>query len=118
LASSPTARTWLLPARTATTDGSRRTIPWSLTYTSVLAVPRSIPISFENNPKTPLNIKSRPSILALRLHQRSNRLSTPLWLGPVFTSVGEPQCLIKSRTNFMMTCLYLGRAEQIVKETI
>jgi hypothetical protein len=35
----------------ATTLGSRRTIPLSLANTRVLAVPRSIPISFERNPK-------------------------------------------------------------------
>src|SRR6476646_5904717 len=48
LASSPTARTFDVPAWIATTDGSRRTIPLSRTYTSELAVPRSIPISLEN----------------------------------------------------------------------
>ncbi len=48
LASSPTAKTMLVPALTATTDGSRRTIPWSFTMTSVLAVPRSIPMSLAN----------------------------------------------------------------------
>src|SRR6266446_5743766 len=55
-ASSPTASTLFVPACTATTDGSRKTIPWSLTYTSVFAVPRSIPMSLDNQPKSPLNI--------------------------------------------------------------
>ena len=52
LASSPTARTSLVPAFTATTDGSRSTIPWSFTLTKVFAVPRSIPMSFEKNPNS------------------------------------------------------------------
>ncbi len=56
------------PARTATTDGSRRTMPWSLTYTSVFAVPRSIPISLENKPKKPLNIQSLPDLFCCRFN--------------------------------------------------
>src|SRR5207249_596435 len=48
LASSPTAKTLVVPAWIATTEGSRRTIPRSRTYTSELAVPRSIPMSLEN----------------------------------------------------------------------
>jgi hypothetical protein len=55
LASLPTAFT-LLRRRDemsmATTDGSLMTIPRFLTWTSVLAVPRSIPISSENSPKS------------------------------------------------------------------
>ena len=47
-ASSPTASTLVVPASMATTDGSRSTIPLSLTYTKELAVPKSIPISLEN----------------------------------------------------------------------
>ena len=43
LYTSPTART--LSPLTATTEGSRRTMPWSLTLTRVLAVPRSMPMS-------------------------------------------------------------------------
>src|SRR5580698_11149537 len=34
-------------------------MPWSLTNTRVLAVPRSMPMSFENNPRRPLNIQNR-----------------------------------------------------------
>ena len=46
-ASAPTARTRLVFASIATTDGSLMTMPRSRTWTSVLAVPRSIPMSRE-----------------------------------------------------------------------
>src|SRR5690348_16313514 len=45
LASVPTARMLPVLVFTATTDGSLRTIPRPLTYTSVLAVPRSTAMS-------------------------------------------------------------------------
>ncbi len=45
LASEPTARMPPVLVFTATTEGSFRTIPLPLTYTSVLAVPRSIAMS-------------------------------------------------------------------------
>ena len=51
LASAPTARTRLVLASMATTDGSLMTIPRSRTWTSVLAVPRSIPMSREKRPR-------------------------------------------------------------------
>src|SRR5665213_3911948 len=44
-ASSPTASTLPVLTSFATTDGSRKTMPLPLTYTSTLAVPRSIPMS-------------------------------------------------------------------------
>jgi len=53
LASAPTASTLLTPRAsflTATTDGSESTIPLPFTYTSVLAVPRSMARSLEKNP--------------------------------------------------------------------
>ena len=40
---------------TATTLGSETTMPLPLTYTSVLAVPRSMARSFENQPRMRLN---------------------------------------------------------------
>ena len=51
LASAPTARTRFVLASMATTDGSLMTIPRSRTWTSVLAVPRSIPMSREKRPR-------------------------------------------------------------------
>ena len=45
LASAPTARMPPVLVLMATTDGSLRTIPRPLTYTSVLAVPRSTAMS-------------------------------------------------------------------------
>ena len=51
LASAPIARTRLVLASIATTDGSLITIPRSRTWTSVLAVPRSIPMSREKRPR-------------------------------------------------------------------
>jgi len=36
----------------ATTLGSRKTMPFSFANTSVFAVPRSIPMSFESSPNT------------------------------------------------------------------
>ena len=50
----PSRRTWLVPAFTATTDGSLITMPLPLTQTRVFAVPRSIPRSVENFPTTEL----------------------------------------------------------------
>ena len=57
LASCPTATTvfWPLLSRIATTDGSFKTIPTSLVYMRVFAVPRSIDKSLENKPRTVLN---------------------------------------------------------------
>ena len=56
LATCPTAlplrRTWLVPRRTATTEGSLRTTPSPLTQTSVLQVPRSMPMSTLNMPSS------------------------------------------------------------------
>ena len=56
LASIPTYRTVSLRVSTATTDGSRMMIPLPFMKIRVLAVPRSIPISFENEnmPHVPL----------------------------------------------------------------
>src|SRR5262245_41719250 len=48
----PSRRTLFVPFLTATTLGSLRTIPFPCTHTSVLAVPRSIPMSIENLPRT------------------------------------------------------------------
>src|SRR5574344_305348 len=45
LASSPTARILFVSLLIATTDGSLRTTPFPLIYTSTLAVPKSIPTS-------------------------------------------------------------------------
>ena len=58
LASVPTAMILrsLPSSRIATTDGSSRMIPWSLAYTSVLAVPKSMDKSRENNPRNALNM--------------------------------------------------------------
>ena len=50
LASEPTASTLPVLADMATTEGSLHTMPLPLTYTSVLAVPRSMAMSFENQP--------------------------------------------------------------------
>jgi hypothetical protein len=50
-ASAPIARTFLVFASIATTLGSLMTMPRSRTWTSVFAVPRSIPISRENRPR-------------------------------------------------------------------
>ena len=59
-ASAPTATTVFvgLPfsLRSATTEGSLRTTPLPLAYTSVLAVPRSIERSFEKYPIILFNI--------------------------------------------------------------
>ena len=53
-ASLPTARTASFLTSTATTDGSRITIPFPLIQTSVFAVPRSIPISLVNMVCSPI----------------------------------------------------------------
>src|SRR5512147_636165 len=50
LASDPTARTLPVFLEIATTEGSLQTIPLPLTYTRVFAVPRSMAMSFENQP--------------------------------------------------------------------
>ena len=51
----PTANTVSVRTSTATTEGSRITMPFPFIYTSVLAVPRSIPISLENMANIPLS---------------------------------------------------------------
>src|SRR3989454_10905902 len=70
LATSPTAlpfwRTRLVPFFTATTLGSFSTMPSPLTHTSVLQVPRSMPMSM-------LNIPSKPSKITLPLLEASPR---------------------------------------------
>lgn len=48
LACLPTANTSSLRTSTATTEGSRITMPFPLINTRVLAVPKSMPISLEN----------------------------------------------------------------------
>src|SRR5690606_6593127 len=53
-ASSPTASSRLVSFSTATTDGSRRTMPFPRTKMSTLAVPKSIPISRPNKRAAPL----------------------------------------------------------------
>ena len=50
LASEPTAKTAPVSFRIATTDGSRSTIPFPFKCTKVLAVPKSIPMSWEKPP--------------------------------------------------------------------
>ena len=55
-ASAPIARTRLVLVSIATTDGSLITMPRSFTWTSVLAVPRSIPMSRENRPSRRSNM--------------------------------------------------------------
>jgi hypothetical protein len=54
----PPRRTSVVPFRTATTEGSFRTMPRPRTQTRVLAVPRSMPMSTENFPR----IQSRTRI--------------------------------------------------------
>ena len=50
-ASYPVARISLVFISNATTEGSFKIIPFPFRVTSILAVPKSIPISFEPNPK-------------------------------------------------------------------
>ncbi len=54
-ASVPMASTFLVFLLTATTDGSSMTTPLPRTVTRVFAVPRSIPMSWENNPSSQLS---------------------------------------------------------------
>ncbi len=56
LASAPIASTFLVFASMATTLGSLITIPRSRTWTSVFAVPRSIPMSREKMPRSASNM--------------------------------------------------------------
>ena len=54
LASAPIAFGWRVRLSIATQEGSLMTIPLPRTLTSVLAVPRSIPMSSEKNPNSQL----------------------------------------------------------------
>ena len=54
-ASVPTASTCPVRLLTATTDGSLTTMPRPRTWTSVLAVPRSMPTSADQIPNTDVN---------------------------------------------------------------
>lgn len=60
-ASAPTARMPPVLVLMATTDGSFRTIPRPLTYTSVLAVPRSTAMSRPMNDMLLLPMRMRPA---------------------------------------------------------
>ena len=64
---SPLLRTIFVPLRTATTEGSFKTMPLSRTQTRVVQVPRSIPISVLNQPNNVSNIKS-DSLHAFRMN--------------------------------------------------
>ena len=57
-ASAPIARTRFVRESIATTLGSLMTMPRSRTWTSVLAVPRSIPMSRENRPSRASNMEA------------------------------------------------------------
>ena len=70
LASAPMASTRLVLASMATTDGSLMTIPRSRTWTSVLAVPRSIPMSREKRPSRRSNMAERTSSVGGRAGRR------------------------------------------------
>ena len=59
LASAPISSTLLVCASMATTLGSLMTMPRPRTWTSVLAVPRSMPMSRENAPRNASNIGAR-----------------------------------------------------------
>src|SRR5262249_26135139 len=59
----PTARTLSMPRPsrdTATTEGSETTMPWPFAYTTVLAVPRSMARSLENQPRIGSRITAPP----------------------------------------------------------
>lgn len=61
----------------ATTLGSRKTMPFSLEKTSVLAVPRSIPISLESKPNTVIRwlrklLKKKVYYVLVGFYQMSN----------------------------------------------
>src|SRR6185436_10034042 len=56
-ASAPIARTRFVRASIATTEGSLMTMPRSFTWTRVLAVPRSMPMSRENRPRMRSSIR-------------------------------------------------------------
>ena len=62
LASAPMARTRLVFASIATTLGSLMTMPRSRTWTSVFAVPRSIPMSREKRPRRRSSIGGQGSL--------------------------------------------------------
>ncbi len=62
-ASAPIARTRFVFASIATTDGSEMTIPRSRTWTSVLAVPRSMPMSREKRPRRRSSMLTGRSLL-------------------------------------------------------
>ena len=90
-ASIPTASTFLVPRTsrwTATAEGSEQMIPSPFTYTSVVAVPRSIARSCENSPS------SRSKIIPHPPYARS--ISTETYLGiltvprPLLQSEGGP----------------------------
>src|SRR5205814_10560539 len=81
LASSPTALTFLTPLMVsiATTEGSLRTIPRPRTYTSVLAVPRSIAMSCDIHLNQRFqNIRTPPLDLIVPAAERPHELNN--WL--------------------------------------
>src|SRR5512144_2226762 len=74
LASEPTARTLPVFLEIATTDGSLQTIPLPLTYTRVFAVPRSMAMSFENQPMMVLINIVRDAPFDCRIERRLRRV--------------------------------------------
>ena len=79
LASAPTARIAPLLVSLATTDGSLITMPRPRTWTSVLAVPRSIPTSREMSPQRDSNKLNAPfpdgAMVGLRIGPISDALT-------------------------------------------
>ena len=62
-ASAPIASTFFVTRSIATTLGSSMTMPRPLTMTSVFAVPRSIPTSWEKRPRNELmGLKAMPPL--------------------------------------------------------
>jgi len=72
LAAWPTAITDRCVRSSATMEGSDSTIPWPRTYTSVLAVPRSIPMSLTKTPDGRRNFIKR-SLRAAAMRRGSSK---------------------------------------------
>src|SRR5437588_4163051 len=73
----PTLNTWPVRRLTATTEGSLRTIPRPRTWTSVLAVPRSMPMSLDQRPRTVLTTFKAGNPKTFFLEYRGGAHHTP-----------------------------------------
>src|SRR5680860_82244 len=114
LASTPTANTVFDCFSIATTEGSLRTMPFPRTYTSVVAVPKSMAKSLENHPRISLNPGMSPpcgkTVDSENADQSEARSALP-------TYIGTPFVKIKKYRENVQECVWNQEAPGFFHET-